>query len=338
MRVAGLLLVALFALAAPASADVRAGAQGDPRDQLPSLSGPSAPDVEQVRVAYDTTTGAVAATLRFYEPVPSSTNQNFSLRLYDNESCTGFTISLSVFGGLAASDLPGSLTASGFAGSLAMARGFSADRREVTWIGGDPRLAGRDLRCFDADTNIPDKIGHCSDQYCTHIWHSWDADPLDQPGSLVPGGVFPPPLPADDESSPPKPACDDGLDNDGDGRRDVSDPGCRGLASGTDETDPPAVRSSLRLTARRVGCSIELGVAVLRGLTPADRFPFDRWVLTVKGHGQKVTRRLEVSKRYRVKHLGPGRFVVSGYYAGDRWRLRSAVGQPTRRLPPRVRV
>src|SRR4051794_14052503 len=38
-------------------------------------------------------------------------------------------------------------------------------------------------------------------------------------------------------------ACDDGVDNDGDGRIDLDDPGCHGKRMGTDETDPPPVPS-----------------------------------------------------------------------------------------------
>jgi len=53
----------------------------------------------------------------------------------------------------------------------------------------------------------------------------------------------PPPPPP-----PPKAACEDGLDNDGDGKVDLADPGCSGLAD-TDETDPAPVPTGCDLNA-----------------------------------------------------------------------------------------
>ena len=49
---------------------------------------------------------------------------------------------------------------------------------------------------------------------------------------------------------PPPSACTNGCDDDGDGLTDLKDPGCRGKATGTGETDPRAVKPTFRLKAK----------------------------------------------------------------------------------------
>jgi hypothetical protein len=78
--------------------------------------------------------------------------------------------------------------------------------------------------------------------------------------------------------------CSDRLDNDGDGAIDGDDPGCRGRVSGTTEADPAPVASSFEFTRLRVdGCGIETAVEVLPDLSPKELFPFGDVKVTVRG-------------------------------------------------------
>jgi hypothetical protein len=143
--------------------------------------------------------------------------------------------------------------------------------------------------------------------------------------------------PAGTSEGPPA-VCGDGVDNDGDGRVDRNDPGCRGRATGTDETDPGPVPSSFGFdVVRPYGCGIETAVEVLPDLTPLRLFPFADVMIRVRGVAGKArgidkTRLLPVAADpgYVFGRLKPGRFNVTGSYVGDRFRLAS--GTVTRRL------
>jgi putative transposase len=132
--------------------------------------------------------------------------------------------------------------------------------------------------------------------------------------------------------------CDDGLDNDTDGRIDREDPGCRGKATGTDETDPPPVPATFKFTVLRPwGCGITTGVEVLPDLTPKRLFPFADVTVAVRGltgPARAIDRRrqlpLSVDPGYGFDRLRPGRYEVTGQYLGDPFRL--ATTPITRRI------
>jgi len=127
------------------------------------------------------------------------------------------------------------------------------------------------------------------------------------------------------------PACDDGIDNDADGRVDLDDPGCLGSRIDTDEADPAPVPSTFRLTtARPYACGVETGVEVLPDLTPKRLFPFADVSIEVRGVGGRArgihkTRSLPVARDngYLFARLRPGRYRVTGHYLGDPFRLAS---------------
>jgi hypothetical protein len=132
------------------------------------------------------------------------------------------------------------------------------------------------------------------------------------------------------------PVCDDGIDNDGDGRFDAGeDPGCAGDRVGADETDPAPVASSAAVRrAGPWGCGLEVGVEVLPDLVPARLFPFAEVQVTVRGRSGEA-RSIERSRQlpvaadpgYLFQRLRPGRYDVTATYLGDPFRLRSATAQ-----------
>jgi hypothetical protein len=138
-----------------------------------------------------------------------------------------------------------------------------------------------------------------------------------------------------------RPVCSDGVDNDQDGVADSADPGCRGRASGADETNPSPVPSRTRLTvARPLGCGIETGIEVLPDLAPARLFGFSRISIRVRGAGGRargisVARTLPIGPDdgYHFSGLRPGRYAVSATYPGDPFRLPSAAAQRHVTLP-----
>ena len=128
------------------------------------------------------------------------------------------------------------------------------------------------------------------------------------------------------------PACDDGIDNDGDGRVDAdSDPGCAGHPGDPDETDPAPVASSISITeAGPYGCALSTGVEVLPDLAPARLFEFGDVRLTIRGRSgaaKRISRSrllpLAANPGYLFERLRPGRYDVTATYLGDPFRLRS---------------
>jgi hypothetical protein len=129
------------------------------------------------------------------------------------------------------------------------------------------------------------------------------------------------------------PACDDGIDNDGDGRVDADeDRGCADDYDDPDETDPAPVPSTVSVTrARPYGCAVETGVEVLPDLEPARLFPFSTVDVTLAGRsgpakGLRRTRELPLSGHpgYLFRKLRPGRYDVIAFYPGDPFRFASA--------------
>jgi hypothetical protein len=131
-------------------------------------------------------------------------------------------------------------------------------------------------------------------------------------------------------------ACDDGIDNDADGRVDAAeDPGCLGDPARADETDPAPVPSTVQVKrARPYGCGLQTPVEVLPALEPEPLFLFGDLRLTLSGRGIERARTLPVEAipAHLFTRLRAGRFRVTAQYLGDPFRLPSAVAAGTARL------
>jgi hypothetical protein len=124
------------------------------------------------------------------------------------------------------------LRVNGYEGTVTGTRTFSSDKREVRFSFAHAALAGRDYRCVTySSLYTPDPDGHCSpsDNNCERISYRYTYDTVDP---FYFHGFEPPP-------SPPAPACDDHVDNDGDGATDYPfDEGCSETTAAS-EANPP---------------------------------------------------------------------------------------------------
>ena len=363
-------IVAVLALGpAVAGAEVRSGAVSDGRDVPEALSGGRQPDIEQVRVSYDTA-GTLAVTVRLHEPF-AQTNGTYSyfetsIRLgpgYARE-CNSFDGAYVTLYGRITDSPWAKLRMSTYDGELSPTKTVSADKREITYTTTASQLAGRDYICAgESRLYEPDEYGHCapSSYNCRYIAYSYTGDTASH--FFFDG--FAPAIPACDddvdnegdgkadledpdcksdrqgtsEGAPP-PLCRNQRDDDGDGLLDRQDPGCQGDAERTTEDDSAPVASSFafrRLRANRA-CRLDLAVEVLPDLTPKKLFPFEKVIISVRGlsgAGRKyrATRELPLAADpgYLFK-LKPGRYLVSGRYPGDRFR------QPSRTSKRKVDV
>lgn len=328
--------------AGTASAEVQSFVVSDPRDAPPRLdNGPNPIDIEQIRVTYDSA-GSVQATVRVYEPW-AQTNRyadTIDVRLgtrydgVDDQSrfCSEVgTGDVTIIGGFEDDEVNGSLFIGGLEGLLLAPRAVSADGHELTFTVASPHLANRAFAC--ATISLIDYGGeHCSGWHCSATSNVEDT-----------ALAFPPPPPPTAPTPPPSaaPACANGRDDDGDGWRDTSDPGCRGRRNGADERDPAAVPTRFRLsththTTRR--CEIHVDVSVTPDIKPERLFPFSRVELRVRGlsgAGRRYLRTRQVivgvDPGYGFK-VRPDRYRVSGRYLGDAWR------RPTAPISRTVRV
>lgn len=209
--------------AADAQAAVRNGATSDAQDQMENLSGPRKPDLAEVHVSYDEA-GSVTFAVRFHQPVDVSAQGHRLEVLAASEGVT-YTANSGYCQGsdvatradISASSSGGQTYVSGTEGYASSSVQVSADGSWMTLTTGHPAIAGRDLRCFDAQVYRPDPYGHCGNASCTYISYRYTSDEL-EPFAWFNG--FGPPLTA------PSPQCQNGLDDDGDGRADGKDAGC----------------------------------------------------------------------------------------------------------------
>lgn len=357
------LMVCVTAVAA-AQAEVRVGSGTDPRDVPEAVSGGRQPDIEGVRVSYDSA-GVLSVTVRLFEPwtQTSKAYPNFDIAIGSSSTSYSYSCSTSGQGDVfmlgyldPASASKGAVSLMGYDGSIPAERSFSADGRETTFTVQAPQLAGRNYICATSSSVFrSDPYGHCSPSInnCERISYRYTGDTASE--FFFAG--FAPSRPACDdgidnegdgkvdiddpdcdydrtrtsEGAPPT-ACANGRDDDGDGKVDRNDPGCKNSKAGTSETDPAPVRSSFKVISLGVTrkCHLDTQVEVLPDLVPERLFPFNKVSLTVRGisgkaRGYRKTRRLPLgySSGYRFKSLKPGRYRVSGYYPGDRYRLRS---------------
>lgn len=343
------LLAVLLLLPSAASAEVRSGTVDDPRDT------PGTTDLRSVGVTYDTA-GSVAVTVSLFAPV-SDDYRRFRIQL----TTSGMYLSApSVYcstnaTGAAALDtmlntyVPASFTVVGSGAEIPATRTVSADGLTWTFRASSPQLANRDYRCIsEGVTYVYDQWGHCEPSYypyyddCDRISYEFIGDTAlgfffdgFAPVPAAPPTVPTPPVTPTPPATPKPPApvkavCEDGKDNDGDGKTDLRDPGCADDPSGTSERDPKRVASRSKITTLQAGrrrCALDVGVEVLPDLEPLEVFPFKRIKLTVKGlsrgtTGYRTTRRLRLgtASGYGFNRLRPGRYRVSLSYPGDRWR------------------
>jgi len=330
-----LLLGALATFSSPAFAESRHGEINDPQDTMPALSGPRDPDIAQVRVDYDDT-GTVAVTVRLYEPF-AQTNQFYksvAIALGTTAGtggpCATYNPGYVSLIGYLGDGYAGGAYVSGYTGSLPLTKTVSADGLETTFTVSSPVFGGLDVRCADGlRLSASDPDGHCAPSRlnCERIAYSF---PGDSTGTIffgVPAPVAPTVAPP-----PAVAACANGTDDDGDGKIDRDDPGCKGDGSATSEQDPAKVRSRFRIVGVHLGrsCHLDLAVVALPDLKPKELFPWGPVEVTVTGltgraRGYKTTRRLPLadSPRYLYR-LRPGLYRISGYYPGDAYREASA--------------
>ncbi|HEX8104663.1 MAG TPA: hypothetical protein VF533_18745 [Solirubrobacteraceae bacterium] len=222
------------ALPGAALADLRAGEQGDARDQPDNVSGPRRPDIEQVRVQYDEA-GRIDVVFRFYDPLPATDTGSrrvvlsIGAKVDASGSCQTYDTGDVRIGADVATGSSSRQTASvsGYDGTINGTRTQSPDGRELLLSFANTSLASRGYRCVsNVSTYYPDPDGHCAPSYsnCRYISYSYDEDEV---ANFFFSGFAP----------PPRPACSNGVDDDRDGVTDSADTGCADAAD-PDEANP----------------------------------------------------------------------------------------------------
>lgn len=220
--------LAAGALASPAGAQVRSGQVADPQDAGPPVSGTArAPDIEQLRIAYDPA-GSLTVTVRLYELFRRSTGEHpfLWLQLLQGPACDA--VGYAVFHGVLDGTEPdgNEIALPGVGAHVPVQRQFNDAERETTFTASAPELAGRNFSCvtFPHLYRVDRDNLHC---------YPSDADCRWMTNEVVGDGT------ADFFFDGFAPACEDGKDNDGDGRVDYpADSGCR-TANDADESGEP---------------------------------------------------------------------------------------------------
>jgi len=289
LRTALAALAALLVIAPAAFAETRTGAASDPQDQPENLNGPRKPDIEQVRVSFDTA-GSINAVIRFYEPIgQSASGYKFEVVVAEAEAADSYFAGqcksysgARIFGFISSSSTAASMTVTGYDGTASVPQSISADGREIMLATSHGALAGKDYRCSTAEVYVPDEYGHCNYD-CSRILYRYTYDTVD---TFYFGGFHPP-------------ACNDRIDNDGDGKADHlnGDPGCTS-AGDTDETDPPPA-SAPKSPAPSDGDTD----AAVETLTKADATSYARSALRQKfkaNYRSGYARRVSCGRRTRL--------------------------------------
>lgn len=248
----GALVTSAVLVIAPGTAMAGQVRADDPADGQATVSGkPSAPDVSRLELDYDPT-GSITLTVRFHAALDTiDTAQNYAF--YSN-----FTVGHTYrnnkrysCGTSTAGDVSGQhhvlgssitffdqATVQGFDGLLQFTRTVAADKRSITITGSSPVLAGRSYDCATyvlrgRRRGPAENLNTRYDEHCNCWYFATDYDlvgersPVDFGAPLYFEGYAPPSIPA----------CDDGVDNDGDGAVDILDPGCAD-ANGPSEANP----------------------------------------------------------------------------------------------------
>ena len=336
--ICGICLLGLV-LPAAAQAEIRDGSVTDPQDQAQSVDGRNRVDLAGMYVRYDTT-GTLSITAQFFDAYENTSGiggGDLAVRISDagyyssgKPVCTGSGPIGGVF--LYASIYPssyassGSVSISGYDGSIAAPRSRSADGKELTWTVTHPLLADRNYICVtSASLSTADQYGHCSPSLnnCQRIVYSYIYDTTDE-------FFFRGFEPTD---------CSDGLDNDIDGKTDEADPGCLGGRNGRSEDGPQPVPTALKLGTQQSSaksCSFKTtldvvskrSTSLLFNGTPL--FPLGKARVRAIGRsgaarGAKIEKRLDLSKTSKtsIQVKRAGRYEVQGTYLGDKFRKQS---------------
>ena len=230
-RLGALFVAFAAAVAVPgvAAAAERGVTVADPNDAPPVLSGQQDEDVRQVAVRY-ADAGSVAIDVAFFASLNGSRNTELSMSVEltsarsDGESCAGFAEAghASVFLWFKGSASGALLSITGFDGSVRAPLTLNGDGTVASATISHPALANRNYRC----AQVGDLYTHYYEfSFCTFSGCPRKAATVDEIGKAVWFNGY-------------APACDDGKDNEGDGKIDANDPDCASPA-GTSEGKPP---------------------------------------------------------------------------------------------------
>ena len=373
-------LVLSLTLVSTAAAEVRSLAVVDPQDATPTISGvPNSPDIQGLQVTYDSA-GSLTLQVTFYN-APSSLDRSqnyafwsaFSVATatpYDGlpDRCSSSSISGQHHVFAERTTFYDRASISGLDGVLQFTRTTSADGKTVTVTASSPALANRDLRCVSYELrarrySTAASIYSDYDESC-NCWYV--SNSLDTVGTVEKGGVTPE-VWFDGYAPGPQPACNDGIDNDGDGYidypgdngcatqsdtdeqkpvcsngedddhdgvTDLEDPGCGEIPTGGSEADPPPVPTTLSLKAKAYRCRIATAASVLPDIAPKALFPWGKLRMQVRGPRYDQLRRLPLKKdsRYSFRLARSGRYTVRSWYPGDTWRVKSRTGSKVLRV------
>jgi hypothetical protein len=236
-----LITAALLLFCAPgaAHAAVRSITVQDPNDAPPALSGPQDEDVRSATLSYDEA-GSVTFTVSFFGSLNGSRHRDLSISadlagktstyssgcdILDPNHAWVFVLPKSNYA---------SLTLDGFTGSLSGSVALSTDGATFTATFAHPALANRDFRCGS--------VGSLSYHYYSYSYCDFAGCPRSSAvvDTVGVGGWF----------AGYAPACDDGQDNDGDGKVDRADPTCNDSPHGTTEGAPNAAPQLRGLSMR----------------------------------------------------------------------------------------
>lgn len=255
------LLVCLTCVPA-ALADVSTASIDDAADAEPTVNGrPTNPDVSNVSATYDSA-GSIVITASFFNNVNDlDTSQNYAF-------FSNFAVGTADTSGSeprCSTSAQGSLVAgqhhvygagsfrfydqayvTGYDGVLTFQRTAAPDGRQITITASNANIANRTYDCLTYSLSARrrstvENINSRYDEWCDCWYVAPTLDVVGDKESSSSAAV----IWFAGRKPPPKPACSDGKDNDGDGKSDfnasyptVGDPGCTSAAD-TDEFNPP---------------------------------------------------------------------------------------------------
>jgi hypothetical protein len=255
VMIAGATAVAFGLIGATAHADVRTAAADDPQDAPPTVSGqPTNPDVKRVTASYDTA-GSFTLTIDLYNALNAvDYSQNyafwgtFSVGTWTDSGGGADSCSTSTQGSMsgqhhvysAYSTFHDRASVTGYDGYLNFSRTTSPDGKQITITASNANIANRAYECIEytlharrrstASNPNSDYDSGCDCWYVTIRADTTGEGATAERSTPIYFSGFAP---------PPRPACRDGRDNDGDGRTDYpSDPACSSREDSDEGGDP----------------------------------------------------------------------------------------------------
>lgn len=395
-----LLLVALalaiaFSAALVANADAApiTGGTDDAFETPPNVDGIARyPDLARVDASYDPAVGRITFTVRTHQAVsPVWTGLLASHGVWTVSQATHtpgtyrYRCPMTPTTGVGGSMLLQSQSASfreptdasiaGFDGRVAVVQPAETDGIHFMAEATNPNLIGRSYNCFsfrvvsyyrsspevlasryraDCDCWVTSRVNDVAGEPTINSnaqgsWDVWDH-------GIALGTPFPPlPVCADgidndgdgkvDLSDPDcadanwgseHPQCSDGIDNDGDGKADLDDIGCLNNPGRTSEVDPAIGRAALRVKASALKrCRIAVTPSLSRTMEPASLFPVGKFSVRITGPKRlRFNRTVSgTSKTVRVKVRRSGTYTIKTIYLGDRFRTKSKTTTTKLRVP-----